>query len=573
MDWKHSLYVYALGFCVMNGKQAAIWQSGGPPPLPFRFLYYGVWNFFTATAVCAFFYLCLTYCLAELVSIVPFSGGCYGYVRCTLGPTIGFLTGCSEAAKYTLFNLMTVYTVGVLFQNIYDFQDDWLPVIWLACYVLAIALKVVPLRWSVYVWVGLAAMTLVTQCIFIFGSVKVSNWKHFRKDINAFDSKRDDFLQALSSAGYFFFGIDSVRTCMDDESNKVVPKVMVVVTFISIFTALASIISMRAYSMNPLLFATNFFPYMPGLEKALPQANEKLLNLLDLPCIVGATLGFFYSGGKQVSSMMESGLLPSLSLCGIKKHNKVGDAAVMQGGIIAESGSGSVEETMTVEKVNRVSQRKDVLETIIPLSCCGIVSYVLLVVCYYKVNGFLSHVIRTAISLASIEGFCMMGAYVIFSTRFGNMERGLKSPFGAGGAVLAMVYWGYLFVANLYFQDEKDRLWEGLSVLFFFVVCLTYYIVFASRWQFFSKEEQEKFLKAYVVNVSMRGSMVERADNATMIILCAAPSPLFSCNQKRGVCGGNSRYCHDDRVHDLVTFVFFVATRKDNIVDALWHGM
>eukprot|EP01039_Chlorochromonas_danica_P004406 gene4406-biopygen2223 len=278
MDWKHSLYVYALGF-----------------------LYYGVWNFFTATAVCAFFYLCLTYCLAELVSIVPFSGGCYGYVRCTLGPTIGFLTGCSEAAKYTLFNLMTVYTVGVLFQNIYDFQDDWLPVIWLACYVLAIALKVVPLRWSVYVWVGLAAMTLVTQCIFIFGSVKVSNWKHFRKDINAFDSKRDDFLQALSSAGYFFFGIDSVRTCMDDESNKVVPKVMVVVTFISIFTALASIISMRAYSMNPLLFATNFFPYMPGLEKALPQANEKLLNLLDLPCIVGATLGFFYSGGKQLA--------------------------------------------------------------------------------------------------------------------------------------------------------------------------------------------------------------------------------------------------------------------------------
>eukprot|EP00981_Chlorochromonas_danica_P015330 scaffold11717_cov179-Ochromonas_danica.AAC.1 len=74
----------------MSGKQAVIWQGG--------LLLYGVWSFFVATVVCAVFYLVFTCCFAEMVSIIPFSGGCYGYVRCTLGSTIGFLTGCSEAA-------------------------------------------------------------------------------------------------------------------------------------------------------------------------------------------------------------------------------------------------------------------------------------------------------------------------------------------------------------------------------------------------------------------------------------------------------------------------------------------
>eukprot|EP00981_Chlorochromonas_danica_P004162 scaffold833_cov177-Ochromonas_danica.AAC.8 len=157
-------YLCALGFCVMNGKQTILWQPG--------LLLYGVWSFFVATVVCAIIYLALTFCLAEMVSIIPFSGGCYGYVRCTMGPTVGFLTGCSEAAKYILFAVLTVYIVGLLFQNVYEFEDHWLPVIWLAFYVCAIAFKAVPLNWSVYVWVGLALMTMITQGIFIFGAAK-----------------------------------------------------------------------------------------------------------------------------------------------------------------------------------------------------------------------------------------------------------------------------------------------------------------------------------------------------------------------------------------------------------------
>eukprot|EP00981_Chlorochromonas_danica_P004161 scaffold833_cov177-Ochromonas_danica.AAC.7 len=367
---KHWPYLCALGFCVMNGKQTILWQPG--------LLLCGVWSFFVATVVCAVIYLALTFCLAEMVSIIPFSGGCYGYVRCTLGPTAGFLTGCSEAAKYILYAVIFSYVISVLFQNVYEFEDHWLPVIWLAFYVCAIAFKTVPLTWSVYVWVGLALMTMITQCIFIFGAAKESNWKHFRKDINPFNTDGDDFLQGLGLAGYLFVGIDSVRTCMDNESNKVVPYVMVIVTLVSIVMGLATIISMRAYSMNPLLFATNFFPFSPGLTIALPGIKAKFIDFFSLPSILGAGLGVFYSGAKQISSMMDSGLFPSVSTRDLKKLGKVDVALVADEsvhGAANEIISMVADDDMVSGRVSATARHsKSTLETIIPLTISGVVS-------------------------------------------------------------------------------------------------------------------------------------------------------------------------------------------------------
>eukprot|EP00981_Chlorochromonas_danica_P011003 scaffold3611_cov288-Ochromonas_danica.AAC.2 len=350
----------------MSGKQAILWQSG--------LLLYDVWPFFVATVVCAIVNLSLAFCLAEMVSIIPFSGGCYGYVRCTLGSTIGFLTGCSEAAKYILYTTIITNVIGLLFQNVYEFEDHWLPVIWLAFYVLAIAFKTVPLNWSIYVWMGLALMTLITQGIFIFGAAKESNWKHFRKDINPFNTDGENFLKALIYAFYPFTGIDSVRTCIDDESNKVVPYVMVIVTLIAIATGLSTIISMRAYSMNPLLFGTNFFGLSPGLEIALPAIKAKFVDFFTLPCIVGACLGFYYSGGKQINSMMDSGLLPSLNLCGLKKLGKVGVDGGSDEGVGGKSDVASENKSvisdvgLTPDEVSTLAHPpKSTLETIIPL--------------------------------------------------------------------------------------------------------------------------------------------------------------------------------------------------------------
>eukprot|EP00981_Chlorochromonas_danica_P011002 scaffold3611_cov288-Ochromonas_danica.AAC.1 len=145
---------------------------------------------------------------------------------------------------------------------------------------------------------------------------------------------------------------------------------------------------------------------------------------------------------------------------------------------------------------------KSTLESIIPLAISGTISYIVLVACYYKVDNFVPYIVHSAALFSSVEIIFVMGAYLIFSTRFANMDRGFRSPFGMLGAVLAIGFWILLFVSILYYLSPNDRMWEGLSLLFFYIVCIVYYVGFASRHQFFSREEQEKFLKAYIVNAN-----------------------------------------------------------------------
>eukprot|EP00981_Chlorochromonas_danica_P015889 scaffold14720_cov172-Ochromonas_danica.AAC.14 len=48
-------------------------------------------------------YICLCFCIAEMTSFLSFAGGSYGYVRCAMGPTMGYLIGFCESIEYILY--------------------------------------------------------------------------------------------------------------------------------------------------------------------------------------------------------------------------------------------------------------------------------------------------------------------------------------------------------------------------------------------------------------------------------------------------------------------------------------
>ena len=50
-------------------------------------------------------FLCLCFCMSEMISALPFSGGIFGFVRATMGHFAGYLIGCFE-----LIYLLTVIT-------------------------------------------------------------------------------------------------------------------------------------------------------------------------------------------------------------------------------------------------------------------------------------------------------------------------------------------------------------------------------------------------------------------------------------------------------------------------------
>mmetsp|Transcript_28876 Transcript_28876/g.48477 ORF Transcript_28876/g.48477 Transcript_28876/m.48477 type:complete len:120 (+) Transcript_28876:48-407(+) len=51
----------------------------------------GFWEYLIANTMIGLAYVGLVLCQAEMTSMLPFSGGTYGFARVTLGPFVGYL--------------------------------------------------------------------------------------------------------------------------------------------------------------------------------------------------------------------------------------------------------------------------------------------------------------------------------------------------------------------------------------------------------------------------------------------------------------------------------------------------
>eukprot|EP00981_Chlorochromonas_danica_P005655 scaffold1170_cov158-Ochromonas_danica.AAC.8 len=440
----------------------------------------GLWLYFVAIVVSAIAYLCLTNCYSEMISIIPFSGGCYGYVRCSLGPLFGYIVGCIETAKYILYTTASIYLFGHIFLYVYQFDEDWLPVIWLAFYFLAIFIQAFGGQIIWWSWGLLALAILTVQLIFVFGAIKEGRLENLRYSSNEFDNSGRDFMNILPLAGYFFTGIDCVRTCANDQSNKTVPRAMVIVMYFTIALALSTVVAARSYVSNPADLGNDPYPYSFGIDIVLKHINHRKSTFFSLAGVIGSSLGFSYGGARQMRAMASSGLLPPF-LVGSQHYN--------------------IYEVVT----GRSAEPDGVKETkpVVALIVCSVLSYTLLVAGYYEIENFQIRMLRMAGIATCVEIWGMLSGYVIFSTRFSHLERGFRSPFGILGAIIGMLFFVLIFISYFGYGGE-DRVAIGCSLILYIFLSLLYYIFVAKKRQFFSKEEQEKFMKAYVVNANRR---------------------------------------------------------------------
>ena len=115
---------------------------------------------------------------------------------------------------------------------------------------------------------------------------------------------------------------------------------------------------------------------------------------------------------------------------------------------------------------------------------------------------------------ACVSYFGIFSAYLTFHSRFPTMERGLAIPQGRYVAYTGIAVFGFLLVSALVFHKSSY-----IAVAFFvayMLVCAVYYIKVAEKRQFFSHEEQKKFMKAYILNANkMKKMSAQRAQKST----------------------------------------------------------
>lgn len=130
------------------------------------------------------------------------------------------------------------------------------------------------------------------------------------------------------------------------------------------------------------------------------------------------------------------------------------------------------------------------------LLTCAVLQFIVLLIGHYFTDTSIFFSLTMLGACASYIGaFC---SYLTFYYKFETLERLFKSPFGVYGAYMGIAVFVFLFIAIIGFDSFN---YIVVPVYFGIVmVAIVYYYFVAEKRQFFSLEEQQKFMKAYILN-------------------------------------------------------------------------
>lgn len=446
---------------------------------------YGLSTFFMSWLFSATLYFLLVMCLAELTSVVAFAGGSYGYVRCGLSPLLGFIVGVSEWFQNNTHVIGSVIVIGRSVNNGFDgLKEHWRPMWYFLSYVLAIFLVA---RGGKVFWYSMtvsAAVTLVLIALFIFGAL-VGN-PHFEEtakmrldqEESGFMGNDNMILRVVNYSGWMFMGCEAVTVSIAKTANakEIIPRsilavygtVLLVTMAVILLSYIERVDKFQKYFMNRYPFEYVFQRYY-GLGK------EYSAFLVLVPSFASA-LGFMFASMYQTHAMAMSGLLPAW----LRK----------------------------TEGDQRIPVRA--------LLCCALVQYAALFASWRSRYDRTSRVFFTLSMTGASFAYCgIFATFIAFRRRFANLPRGFRSPLGEAGAAAGMFLSVVYFVCGVGFQE-----FSVLAVAYGFcvVAAVVWYKAVAERGQFFSPEEQQKFLRAYVVklNTGKRPAKLQKGASAAL---------------------------------------------------------
>jgi L-asparagine transporter-like permease len=89
-------------------------------------------------------------------------------------------------------------------------------------------------------------------------------------------------------------------------------------------------------------------------------------------------------------------------------------------------------------------------------------------------------------------------SYIVCKKRYSNLPRQFNNVLGTCSAIYGMIVFSFMIVALAFFQEDR---YISLTVFItFIIIFLLYYFLVVQKREFFSDEEQAKFMKAYILN-------------------------------------------------------------------------
>ncbi|ETV81878.1 hypothetical protein H257_05432 [Aphanomyces astaci] len=445
-----SVDLWAMGITIVIGGQFFSWNAG---------LTCGTVSFGLSVLVMGAAYVCLACSLSEISSMLPFAGGAYGLSRCTLGFFPGFILGSCEVLEYILYVSSVNVMLGKTVAAKWPVLEPYVPLVWLAAYVVAFGILTVGGRLFWRINLVFAVALMLQLVIYVVGSATYVDIAQQGGGAQHYVvGGLYEWCASFPMAMWFYVGIEALNTLCNEVDNPraTIPRGQL--TAIATVCTSAIAVYFVAISLPPgVASLSSVLNVLNGGFTQILGISDQDASLLNIPALFATMPGLLLATGNIITALAESKLVPYRLH---RRHETFGTPARA-------------------------------------MAAATTLSFALCFCAMYQQNA------DTTMYYVSMFFGCMTYisqciGYIFLSRRYHKMPRSFRSPFGVAGAMYAMIVFSISALSILACQNHSYS--STVAIAGILTALSVYYHGYAKSRQSISEDERKLLFFAHVAN-------------------------------------------------------------------------
>lgn len=425
-------------------------------------------SMFVATVVIAIMYLGLTFSLAELSPALPHTGAAYSFARTAMGPWGGFLTGLAENVEYVVTPAVVVFFIGSYMAGIFGTPSAWMPLWWVAFYIVFVGLNIAGVELSFKVTVVVTLLALACLVTFWVSALPRIDFGRWALNVGAggalLPQGQGPFLPlgitgafaALPFAVWLFLAIEQLPLAAEEsvDPRRDMPRGILAGMFTLMVSAFMILwLNPSVSGIGAHALAKSSEPLLDGFKAIYGDSVAKALALVAVLGLIASFHTIIFAKGRQIYSLSRAGYFPPV-LSVTHGTRKTPYVAMVAGALVALAVMFTLWFSLGAERGAAV------------------------------IGGTL---LNMAVFGAMFSYIMQAVSFILLRRNRPGIERPYRSPLGVPGAALTVA----IAVVTLYFQltDEVYRagvLWVAL----WFAIGTAYFALFGRKRLILSPEEE-----------------------------------------------------------------------------------
>ncbi|KAG2766712.1 hypothetical protein PC129_g6440 [Phytophthora cactorum] len=212
-----ALQLWALGIGAVISGEYYGWQSS---------LVAGFNGMLIVMSMMTVLYVMLSFSLAELSATIPAGGGPYIFALHSIGPRAAFFSGLAETLKVITVNSSTFYTIYSYLQTLFNVDEKFAPVFFIAFGILFGGLNIYGVQASFRMQACSTALCVLLLLIMFFSAIPHLSYNQWVVEQNWKYTDLSSAIEAIPYAMWFYLGIEELPLASEEtiEPEKNIPR-------------------------------------------------------------------------------------------------------------------------------------------------------------------------------------------------------------------------------------------------------------------------------------------------------------------------------------------------------------